>query len=161
MTALTANQNIVSADGSGNPALLPVSQLRGLFAAGANISINASGTISASSPSTATSFNIGALPVATAVASTDLIPIRQSGTDHSVSYASLLNGLTIDAAQPASAVSDSDSFWVAQNSNVMVAQTFGAVWPWVQSKLPSYKLPVVEISTNTALDGTVHPAASP
>ena len=63
---------------------------------------------------------------------------------------------TIDTAQPAAAVSDGDSFWVAQGSNIMVAQTFSAVWPWVSSKIPTIKTPVVEIAANTTLDGTVH-----
>jgi hypothetical protein len=38
----------------------------------------------------------------------------------------------------------------------MLRQTFAAIWSWLGGKLPSYRLPVVELSTNTTLDGTVH-----
>jgi hypothetical protein len=41
----------------------------------------------------------------------------------------------------------------------MLRQTFAAIWSWVATKLPSYKRPVVEITTDTTLDGTVHNGA--
>ena len=50
----------------------------------------------------------------------------------------------------------SDMLWVAQSSNVMVSQTLSAVWAWVADKLPTYKAPIVEISTSVNLDMTEH-----
>ncbi len=100
--------------------------------------------------------DIRTLPVTTSPAAQDLVAIQQSGSAHAISYANLINGQTIDAAAAAAAVGDSDTFWVAQGSNAMVSQTFSAIWPWIASKLPSFKTPVVEIGTNTTLDGTVH-----
>ena len=38
----------------------------------------------------------------------------------------------------------------------MLRQTFAAIWSWLTSKQPTYKLPVVEIIANTNLDGTIH-----
>ena len=38
----------------------------------------------------------------------------------------------------------------------MLRQTFAAIWSWLMAKQPSYKLPIVEITSNTTLDGTVH-----
>ena len=145
----------------GAPALLELSLLRGLFAAGSNIAINSSGTISTTSGATTsagegTTYNIASLPVVTTIGVGDLIGISQSGTADSITYQNFLNGLTIDEAQPAVAVSDSDTTWVAQGSETMVCQTFSAIWAWIMSNLPSYKSPVVEVSTNTTLDGTVH-----
>ncbi len=76
--------------------------------------------------------------------------------DHTISYANFLDGLTIDLAQPALAAANTDTLWVAQGSSTMLRQTFSAVWSWIMSQLPSYKLPVVEITGNITLDGTVH-----
>ncbi len=137
---------------SGTPKRMVLGLLRGLFSAGANIAIDPSGSISGTSPSSTIT---GLSPVST-IAATDLVGISQSGADHTITYANLLNGQTIDVAQPALGVSDSDSFWVAQGSSTMLRQGFSAVWNWVGSKLPTYKLPVVELTANTTLDGTVH-----
>ena len=41
----------------------------------------------------------------------------------------------------------------------MAAQTFAAVWAWIQTKLPTYRRVVVEIAVNTTLDGAVHNGA--
>ena len=136
----------------GNPKRMTLGLLRGLFAAGTNITIDPSGTISG----TLTSSAITGLGQVSAIAANDLIGISQGGTDHSISYANLLNGQTIDAAQPALAVSDADSFWAAQGSSTMLRQGFSAVWNWVTTKLPAYKLPIVELTANTTLNGTAH-----
>ncbi len=80
------------------------------------------------------------------MAASDLVAISQGGADHTISYANLLDGLTIDLAQPAVAATDTDTLWVAQGSNTMLRQTFAAVWSWLITKLPSYRLPVVEIT---------------
>ena len=148
-------------ESGGNPKLLSLSLLRGLFSAGANISISSTGTISASGSgggdtTQSGSYSITGLPSVTTITASDLVAISQGGTDHTISYQNFIDGLTIDIAQPAVPASDSDTFWVAQGSSTMLRQTFAAIWPWLTPKLPTYKLPVVEITTNTTLDGTVH-----
>jgi hypothetical protein len=105
---------------------------------------------------TASAAPITSLPTVGTIAASDLVGISQGGADHSIAYSNFLNGQTIDLAQPALAASDSDSFWVAQGSSTMLRQSFSAMWNWIAAKLPVYKKPVVEISTNTTLDGTVH-----
>jgi hypothetical protein len=138
--------------------LLPVSSLRGLFSPGANISIDANGTISASGTGGGSSgaFSITNLTPVVSIASGDLVAISQAGADRTISYANLLDGLTIDQAQPAATTTDSDTLWVAQGNSTMLRQTFAAIWSWLMAKQPSYKLPIVEITSNTTLDGTVH-----
>ena len=156
-TRLTPTDQVV-VESSGNPRLLPLSLLRGLFSAGSNISIDSTGTISASSSSDAetASYSITSLPTIAMVAATDLVAISQGGSDHAITYQNFLDGLTIDLAQPAVPAADSDTFWVAQGSSTMLRQTFAAVWSWLTLKLPGYRMPVVELTTNTTLDGTVH-----
>ena len=104
----------------------------------------------------ATATSITSLPPVTTIAAIDLIGVSQGGKDHTISYANLINGQTIDLAQPAAAASDTDSFWIAQGSATMLRQTLSAVWSWMQLKLPGYKHPVVELSSNATLDGTTH-----
>jgi Fibronectin type III domain len=156
-TALVLTDQAVL-NSAGNPMLLPLSLLRGLFSAGSNISISPAGTISAnaSTPGQSGSYSITSLTPVTTIATSDLVAISQSGVDHTISYADFLDGLTIDLAQPALAVAATDTLWVAQGSSTMLRQTFAAVWSWVMSQMPSYKLPVVELTTNTTLDGTIH-----
>lgn len=157
-TTLTPTDEVVLNSG-GTPMVLELAMLRGLFSPGENISIDASGTITAIVPapvSSPTTYSISALSPVTSIASGDLVAISQGGTDHVISYGNFLDGLTIDQAQPAQPATDTDTFWVAQGSSTMVRQTLAAVWPWMQTKLPSYKQQVVEITTNTTFDGTVH-----
>jgi hypothetical protein len=104
----------------------------------------------------ATATPITSLPTVGTIAAGDLVGISQGGADHNIAYSNFLNGQTIDLAQPALAASDSDSFWVAQGSSTMLRQSFSALWNWIAAKMPAYKRPVVEISANTTLDGTVH-----
>jgi Fibronectin type III domain len=147
-----SDQAVISS--SGLPKLLELSLLRGLFSAGSNIAIDPSGTISAAGSGSIV--NIATLPTATSIGSNDLVAINQSGSDLGISYADFLDGQTIDAAQPALPASSEDTFWVAQGTSTMVRQSFASVWAWIGSELPGYKVPVVEISTDTTLDGTVH-----
>ena len=114
---------------------------------GSGLNLN-TGTLSA--------LGITGLATTSTISATDLVGISQGGADRSIPYATLLDGMTIDAAQPAAPAADSDMLWVAQGSSTMLRQTFAAIWSWVATKLPSYKRPVVEITTNTTLDGTVH-----
>jgi hypothetical protein len=153
------NQAVLSSNGS--PALLDLSLLRGLFTAGDNIAINSTGTISAAIDATSlggigAGYAIASLPVVTTISTSDLVAISQAGTADSITYQNFLNGLTIKEAQSAIAASDSDTTWVAQGSDTMVCQTFSAIWAWIVSNQPNYRYPVVEITTNTTLDGTVH-----
>jgi hypothetical protein len=156
---LPADQMVLNS--AGNPKLLPLSMLRGLYSAGANITISSAGTISAnvaggSSSGSGDTYSITSLAPVTSMAAGDLVAISQGGADHTISYANLLDGLTIDLAQPAVGTTDTDALWVAQGSNTMVRQTFAAVWSWLTTKLPSYRLPVVEITHDTNLDATIH-----
>jgi hypothetical protein len=156
-TLQPTDQAVLSSGGS--PRLLELSLLRGLFSAGANIQIDPLGTISAATGSGAAisgSYSITALPAVTTISQGDLVGISQGGSDHVISYQNFLDGQTIDEAQPAATVSASDMTWVAQGSSTMVRQTFAAIWTWIGLNLPSYKAPVIEITTNTNLDTTVH-----
>jgi hypothetical protein len=141
------------------PMLLQLSLLRGLFSAGANISIDTTGTISATvsdNSGQSNAYRIASLTPVTTLSTNDMVAVSQSGTDHAISYANFIDGLTIDLAQPAVPATDTDSLWVAQGSSTMLRQTFAAVWAWLATKLPSYKLQVVEITQDTSLDGILH-----
>jgi hypothetical protein len=146
---------------NGTPMLLQLSMLRGLFSAGSNVTIDASGVISSvgTSGSGATSGSTdsfaGLGQVAT-LAPTDLIAVSQGGIDHTISYANLLGGETIDEFAAAAPASDTDTLPVGQGGSTMLGQSFGAVWTWIQGHMPDYKLPVVEITVNTTLDGSAH-----
>jgi len=150
---LPSDQAVLSSAGA--PRLLPLAMLRGLFTAGSNISITGAGVISASGTG-ATSYSITALPTVSTIAATDLVGISQGGADHTIDYANLLNAQTIDQSPPAVAATDTDTFWVGQGSNVLARQTLNAIWTWAAAKLPGYRRPVVELTANTTLDGSVH-----
>ena len=100
--------------------------------------------------------SIGELQVVTDLAAQDLVAVSHSGSDYAIAYSNFLDGVTIDQAQAAGPAGNSDTIWVSQGSNVMTSQTFSAIWVWVANNLPTYKAPVVEITTNTNLDTTVH-----
>ncbi len=108
---------------------------------------------------TLTAIGITGLTATGTISAMDLVGISQGGADRNIPYAAFLDGMTIDLAQPAAPTADSDTLWVAQGTSTMLRQTFAAIWSWVTTKLPSYKRPVVEIATNTTLDGTVHNGA--
>ncbi|MEJ0016737.1 MAG: fibronectin type III domain-containing protein [Acetobacteraceae bacterium] len=137
-------------------ALLPLPSLRGIFTAGSNVTIDTNGTISASGTDGDGTLNITDLAPVPTIAGGDLVAISQNGSDHAISYANLLDGLTIDLAQPAVPANDTDTLWVAQGSSTMLRQTLAAVWSWLATKQPSYHLPVVEVLADTTLDGSVH-----
>ena len=154
---LSIDDNAV-VDSGGAMTLMPLSALRGLFSAGSNISIDASGTISAAVTDTGSSGSYGITqlaPVGT-IASSDLVAISQNGTDHTISYANLLDGLTIDNAQPASPATDTDTLWVAQTRQHDAAADFCSNLDLAFTKLPLYKRPVIEITSVPTLDGTIH-----
>ena len=158
-TSLVTTDQVVL-NSSGSPKLISLSLLRGLFSAGSNVTIDSAGTISATggggSSGSGSTTSISALTSVSSIAAGDLVAISQGGVDHAISYSNLLGGLTIDLAQPASPAGDADALWVAQGSSTMLRQSFAAVWAWLAGKLPSYHRPVVELTTDTTLDGTVH-----
>ena len=145
----------------GSPMLMQASLLRELFSAGQNVTIDSNGVISTATEATITGTvvsgsSIGELQVVTALAAQDLVAVSHAGSDYAIAYSNFLDGITIDQAPAAGPASDSDTIWVAQGSNVMASQTFSAIWVWLANNLPTYKAPVVEITTNTNLDTTVH-----
>ncbi len=156
---LTVSDEVVLSS-TGNPKLLPLSALRGLFSPGSNISIDQNGTISAESAGmTSTSiseYSVASLPTVTTISPTDLVAISQTGLDHTISYSNFIGGQTIDQVGAATEVSDADSFLSAQTGNVMLRQTMAAVWSWINSKLPSYQAPTLELTSNTALSSASH-----
>jgi hypothetical protein len=157
---LDPNTNLVACS-SNSPALLPVTQLRNLFSGGSNISISTSGVISASSAvesSGALDFGsaIGTLQVTAKLSASDLVPVSQSGSGRAISYADLLDGLTISQAQPAAPAMDTDTLWVAQGSDLMERQTFSAVWSWIMGKMPEYTVPSIEVAANVTLQAAQH-----
>jgi hypothetical protein len=157
-SSFSAQSDLVAAN-QGSPMLMPAALLRGLFSAGQNVAIDSNGVISAAGGSSGAIISgslIGTLPVITQLSSQDLVAVNHSGSQVAISYDNLLDGITIDQAQPAVAAGDSDTTWVAQGSNVMASQTFAAIWVWIATKLPTYKTPVVEISANTNLDTAIH-----
>jgi hypothetical protein len=152
----TASDLVIS--NQGTPMLMPASSLRGLFSAGQNISITSGGTISVTGVSVAggSAVPISSLAAVSTLAGQDLVAISHAGTDYAISYGNFLDGITIDQARAAGPVSDTDTLWAAQGSNVMASQTFSAIWVWIASNLPTYKAPVVEITTSVNLDATMH-----
>jgi hypothetical protein len=145
----------------GSPMLMQASLLRGLFSAGQNVAIDSEGVISSASQATNTGTvvsgsSIGNLQVVAGLAAQDLVSVSHTGSDCAITYSNFLDGITIDQAQAAGPAGDSDTIWAAQGSNVMVSQTFGAIWVWAANKLPTYKAPILEITTSINLDTTVH-----
>lgn len=160
VTALVSDVDLVASQ-QGSPMLVPASLLRGLFAAGQGVTISPSGTIAASgtvsvTPGAGLGSAIAGLTTITSLSAQDLVPASHAGLDYAIPYANLINGITIDQAQSAAAVGDTDTLWVAQGGNVMTSQSFSAIWSWIGGKLPTYKTPVVEITANLNLDTTVH-----
>jgi hypothetical protein len=157
LSSLTTNADLVVSN-DGTPMLMQASLLRGLFSAGQNVTIGADGTISAAGaiagPGSASA--VGDLQIVSTLDSQDLVAARHAGADCAITYGNLLGGVTIDQAQFAGPVSDSDTIWAAQGSNVMTSQNFGAIWAWAAKKLPTYRPPVTEVTTSLHLDMTVH-----
>lgn len=124
-----ADQLVVTS--SGAPKLLPLGALQGWLGTAAN------------------TLSVAQLPLATSIAPSDLVAISQAGTSAAIAYANLIDGQTIDQAAPAQPGADTDTFWISQGSSTMLRQTFAAIWNWLTAKFPTYKLPIVELSTAT------------
>ena len=157
---LVVDSDLVVSD-QGVPRLMPASLLRKLFIAGSNITIGSDGTISSmaaggSTTASAQGSAIAALEVVTSLTAQDLVAVSQAGSDRGIRYANLLNGITIDQAQLAGPAEDTDTIWSAQASNIMMRQNLSAIWTWILTKIPSYKPPIVELTSNTTLDSNNH-----
>ena len=160
VSSLAAGSDLVISN-QGSPMRMRASLLRGLFSAGSNVAIDSQGVISttsvASNAGTIGSVSsIAVLQLVTSLSGQDLVAVSHAGLDRAITYGNLLGGVTIDQAQAAGPAGDSDTIWVAQGSNIMASQTFSAIWVWLANKIPTYKSPIVEITTNTTLDTTVH-----
>jgi hypothetical protein len=164
------------------PALLPVTALRGLFSAGAGIGIDSNGVISVTvsaiagpagpqgatgpagpaGPTGATGATGSGLAApaagnsASSIGASDYVAIWQNGATAWMPYGQFLGGQTIDQLPAAGPAADSDELLVAQGSNSLCVQGFGAIWNYVQAKLPIYQRAVVELTANTVLDSTSH-----
>jgi hypothetical protein len=164
------------------PGLLPVTALRGLFSAGGGISIDDDGVIAVTQsgiagpagpqgpagaqgpagpqgPAGATGQGLLAPGIETAVSSigaSDYVAIWQNGANAWIPYGQLIGGQTINQLPAAAPAADSDTLLVAQGSSSLNVQSFGAIWTYLQAKIPSLKTNVVELTSNTVLDATAH-----
>ncbi|HVZ09317.1 fibronectin type III domain-containing protein [Rhodopila sp.] len=159
-STLMPDAGVVVSDG-GTQMLMPATLLRGLFSGGDNVQIDANGVISAGGTGGGTTTGFSSSSIATldrvsAVNAGDIVPISQYGTAVGVTYASFLNGLTIDQAPLGGAIADTDEIWIAQGSSTMASQKFAAVWTWIATSFCRYQQPMMEITTNTTLDYADH-----
>ena len=171
---------VISAGGA--PGLLPVTALRGLFSAGAGVAIDGNGVITLTAtyltgpagpqgPSgpAGPAGPAGAVgpagpglggPAAgnsvSSVGASDYVALWQNGTLAWMPYGQFLGGQTIDQLPAAGPAADSDELLVAQGSNMLSTQSFGAIWTYVQNKLPVVQRGVVELTSNTVLDAAQH-----
>src|SRR5580658_2570560 len=149
-----ADQIIVTS--AGVEQMAELGQIRQLFTAGPNVTIDANGVISSTGLGGTANYSITTLSPVSGLSAGDLVGVSQNGEDHTITYSNFVDGVTIDQVQSAATASDTDTFWVGQTSNIMVRQTLGSLWPWVSGKLPSWKQPVIELAANTTLTGTTH-----
>jgi hypothetical protein len=180
-SAMSLSDDIVI-NTNGSPGLLPITSFRALFSAGSGVSIDNDGVIAVTvssvagpagpqgpagaqgpaGPAGATGSAGGGLigPTAGSSASTvgtsDYVALWQNGALAWMPYGQFLGGQTIDQLPAAAAVSDGDEILVAQSGNSLSVQSFGAVWSYIQNKLPSVQEQVVELTANTVLDSTQH-----
>ena len=178
--ALALSDDIVIS-ANGMPGLLAVTALQGLFSAGAGIAIQ-NGVISATVSSLAGPegpqgpagasgpAGVAGAPgpagpglagpaagnAASSVGDSDYVALWQNGALAWMPYGQFLGGQTIDELPASGPVGDSDELLVAQNGNTLSVQSFSALWTYVQSKLSSVRLAVVELTANTVLDSTSH-----
>jgi hypothetical protein len=164
------------------PGLLAVTALRGLFSAGTGVAIDGNGVITvtasaiagpagpvgpsgavgpvgpadATGPAGSGLAGPAAGNSASSIGASDYVALWQNGALAWMPYGQFLGGQTIDQLPAAGPVSDSDELLVAQGSNTLSVQSFGAIWTYVQDKLPNVQQGVVELTANTVLDSTDH-----
>ena len=175
-----ADDLVISSGGA--PGLLPLTALRGLFSAGTGVSIDNNGvvTVTASAiagpagpagavgpagpagqagptgPAGSGLAAPGAANSASAIGASDYVAIWQNGANAWMPYGQFIGGQTINQLPAAGPAGDSDTILVAQGSDALSTQGFGAIWTYLQVKLPSFKPGVVELTSNTVLDATDH-----
>lgn len=174
-----SDEIVVNANGA--PGLLPVTALRAVFSAGSGIAIDdgiisvtvssltgpagPQGAAGAAGPAGPAGVAGPAGPglngpgvgnSANTVGISDYVALWQNGALVWMPYGQFLGGQTIDELPSAGPVADSDELLVAQNGNALSAQSFGAIWSYLQTKLPNVQPGVVELTANTVLDSTQH-----
>jgi hypothetical protein len=180
-SAMSLSDDIVISS-AGAPGLLPASALRGLFSAGPGVAIDANGVVSvtvssiagpagpvgpagpagpagASGPAGAAGAGLSGPAAgnsASTVGASDYVALWQNGALAWMPYGQFLGGQTIDQLAAAGPVSDSDELLVAQGGNALSSQSFGALWTYVETKLPTVQQGVVELTGDTVLDSTQH-----
>ena len=178
---MSLTDDLVISSGA-TPGLLPVTAIRGLFSAGSGVSINTTGVISVTASSIAgpagpqgaagpvgTSGPAGVIgPTGTglvapaagnsasSIGASDYVAIWQNGANAWMPYSQFIGGQTINQLPAAAPAADSDELLVAQGSTTLSVQGFGAVWTYMQNKLPTYQSGVVELTANTVLDASNH-----
>lgn len=179
-TAMSLSDEIVIEAG-GAPGLLPVTLLRGLFSAGTGIAITegtiavtesgiagpagpqgatgAPGPVGPQGPAGAVGQGLNspdAENAASTIGASDYVAIWQNGANAWIPYGQLIGGQTITQLPAAAPAADSDALLVAQGGSALNVQSFGALWTYLQGKIPSLRTNVVELTANTVLDGTSH-----
>jgi|GEM_PF-1463804 hypothetical protein len=179
--AMSISDDIVMSS-NGSPGLLPVTALRGLFSAGTGLEIDGNGVITVTASTVAGPTGpqgiageqgqpgpagaIGPAGVglsgpaagnsASSIGAADYVALWQNGDLAWMPYGQFLGGQTIDQLPAAGAVADGDELLVAQGGNALSVQSFGAVWAYIEGKLPTVQESVVELTQNTVLDATNH-----
>lgn len=87
------------------------------------------------------------LPAGTTPTTGDNVVIVQDGIPSLVPYSQTIDGQTLSSLATAGAASDSDTLPVSQGGTSLVSQTMAAVSTYIKGKIPSYGLPVKELST--------------
>ncbi len=180
-TSLLPTDEVVI-NNAGTPGRLPVAALRGLFSAGNGVNLDVGGVISVTALAIAgpagPAGSIGpagppgpqglvgppgnglvapaAGNSASSIGTHDYVAIWQNGMSAWMPYGQFIGGQTINQLPAAGLVVDSDTLLVAQGSDSLSVQSFGAVWGYLQSKLPTLKAEVVELTVDTVLDTTAH-----
>lgn len=179
-TMSLSDEIVISANNA--PGLLAVTALRGLFSAGSGVSIDGNGVITVTASAIAGPDGPAGVPgpvgpigpvgatgaagtglggpaagnSASSVGASDYVALWQNGALAWMPYGQFLGGQTIDQLPAAGPAADSDELLVAQGGNTLSVQSFGAIWTYVQNKLPSVQQGVVELTSNTVLDSTEH-----
>jgi hypothetical protein len=180
-SAMSLSDDIVIS-ASGAPGLLPLAAMRGLFSAGNGVAIDDNGVVSvtlsaiadpvgpagvagptgppgpagAAGPTGTGLSGPEAGNSASSVGASDYVALWQNGALAWMPYGQFLGGQTIDELPAAGPASDSDELPVAQGGSSLSNQSFGAIWTYVQNKLPTVQNGVVELTSNTVLDSTEH-----
>jgi hypothetical protein len=128
-----------------------VSQAGGTGPTGRQTGKTTLGAIQSWLGSIASAFSVGGLPLASTIAQSDFVAANVAGQDKRVQVATLLQGQTTDTLTTAGPVSTTDTVPVLQGGNILLQQSFSAIWTWITTTLPTYLRPTVELTGNTTL----------